>query len=149
MRDAAFRVYRWLMALFLAGVVAEFFLAGLGVFRAQHAATAAGSTLTSASFDQGFSPHVALGDILALISLALTAVALAARPERRVLLATLAVLALITVQAALADAGPPAVRALHPVAGLLVLGAAAYAFSRTGLPWNRRGRLLPRRRWPR
>jgi Family of unknown function (DUF6220) len=137
MRDAAFRAYRWLAALLLAGVVTEFFLAGLGVFRTQHAATTAGTTLTRASFDHSFGPHVALGDVLALISLALVVVVLVARPARRLLLTTLAALVLIAVQATLADAGPPAVRALHPVLGLLVLGAVAYALHLSGLPWHR------------
>jgi hypothetical protein len=137
MRDAAFRAYRWLAALFFAGVVAEFFLAGLGVFRTQDVATTPGTTLTRASFDHSFGPHIVLGDVLALISLALFVVVLVARPGRRVLLTTLAVLVLIAVQATLADAGPPAVRALHPVLGLLVLGAVGYALYFSGVPWHR------------
>lgn len=140
MKDAARTVYRLLAALFLTGVVVQFFLAGLGVFRTQQEAASAGATFTRTAFDHSFGPHIVLGDVLGIISIALVVVALLARPGRSVLLTTLAVLLLVIVQAAVADAGPPAVRALHPVVGLGVLGAAGYAVCLTGVPGLWRGR---------
>jgi hypothetical protein len=118
--------HRWLAVLFLAAIVVEFFLAGLGVFRTQHEATKAGVTLTKTGFDHNFGPHLVLGDVLFAIGLFLCVAAFAARIGRRAQLTTVALFALLVVQAALAFAGPDTVRALHPVLGLLVLGAAAH-----------------------
>lgn len=142
MRDTARTVCRWLAALFLSGVVVQFFLAGLGVFRTEQEAASAGAGFTKTGFDHAFGPHIVLGDVLGIISIALVAAAMVARPGRRALLATLAVLLLVIIQAAVADAGPLAVRALHPVVGLGVLGAAGYAVRLCGIPglWRcRRG----------
>jgi len=118
-------VYRFLAALFLAGVVLEFFLAGLGVFRTQLDATAAGTTLTKTMFDHSFEPHLMLGDILFGVSLLLLVAALLARIGRRGVLTALGLLVLLALQATFAFAGPAGVRALHPVLALLVLGTAA------------------------
>ena len=141
MRDAARTVCRWLAALFLVGVVVQFFLAGLGVFRTHHEAASARATFTKTAFDHGFGPHIALGDVLVIISIAFVAAAVVARTGRRALLTALAVLLLVIIQAAIADAGPPAVRALHPVVGLGVLGGAGYAVYIVGVPrlWHGRG----------
>lgn len=140
MRNAARAVHRWLGALFLLGVVAQFFLAGLGVFGNQDEAASGGTTVTKQAFDNSFGPHVALGDILVVLSVALVAAALAARLAGMALRSTLAVLLLAIAGAALANAGPPAVRALHPVVGLGVLGAAGYLAYLVGVPWLWRGR---------
>jgi hypothetical protein len=125
-RRWAVAVYRWVAVLFLAGVVAEFFLAGLGVFRTQHEATKAGSVLTKTGFDHNFDPHLVLGDVLFAVGLVLCVTVFAAGVGRRARLTSVALFVLLVVQAALAFAGPAAVRALHPVLGLLVLGAAAH-----------------------
>ena len=62
MRSVARTAYRCHASLFLVGVIAEFFLAELDVFRTQTTATRAGATLTTAASDHRFEPHPALGD---------------------------------------------------------------------------------------
>ena len=125
-RRWALASYRWVAVLFLAGVVVEFFLAGLGVFRTQHEATKAGSILTKSGFNHSFDPHLVLGDVLFAVGLVLCVAAFAARIGRKARLTSGALFVLLVVQAALAFAGPAAVRALHPVLGLLVLCAAVH-----------------------
>jgi Family of unknown function (DUF6220) len=123
-RSVARTAYRYLALLFLLGVIAEFFLAGLGVFRTQHVATKAGTTLTTAAFNHSFDPHLVLGDALLALSLVLCVAAFASRMGRRAQWTAVALFVVLGVQAMLAFAGPAAVRALHPVLGLLVVGAA-------------------------
>jgi Family of unknown function (DUF6220) len=118
--------YPYLVLIFLTGLVAEFFLAGLGVFDTQHAATVGGTTLTKTRFDQYFGPHLVLGDVLFLVSLAVIAATLLGRMSRRTRLIALGVLVLLIVQASLAFAGPAGVRALHPLLALFVLAGTAY-----------------------
>ncbi len=118
--------YRALAWLFLAGVVVEFFLAGLGVFHTERDATKAGTNLTKTGFDHLFNSHLVLGDILFAVSLGLVLAAAAGRIGRRGVLTTIGLLLLLTVQATFASAGPPVVRALHPLVGLLILGTAVH-----------------------
>jgi len=118
----ACRLFSWLAGLFVVGALVEFFLAGLGVFETQQVGTKAGSTLTKHAFDNNFGPHIVLGSILVVLTIALVVVALAGRLERRTKLMSLVLFVVIAVQAALADSGPPAVRALHPLLGVLALG---------------------------
>ncbi len=118
------RAYPWLVLVFLAGLVAEFFLAGLGVFATQRDAATSGTTLTKTRFDQYFGPHLVLGDVLFLLSFAVIAATLFGRMSRRTRLIALGLLAVLVVQASLAFVGPAGVRALHPLLALLVLAAA-------------------------
>ena len=67
MRSVARTGYRYLATLFLVGVIVEFFLAGLGVFRTQAAATKAGTTLTTSAFKHSFESHLVVGDILGVL----------------------------------------------------------------------------------
>ena len=60
MQQAGRTAYRYLVALFVAGVIVQFFLAGLGAFRTQHDA-GAGTAVTDRRFADNFSVHVALG----------------------------------------------------------------------------------------
>lgn len=121
MRQAhlAFRV---LAGLFVAGAVLQFFLAGLGVFG------------TGASFET----HATVGTILALASIVLLILAgvLALTGNlawQKAGLAALLVVVMV-VQYALVELfseAVPALAALHPVNGLLVLGVAyVLAFGR-------------------
>ena len=71
MTSVARTAYRYLASLFLVGVIIEFFLAGLGVFRTQAAATKAGTTLTTAAFNHSFGAHEVVGSALGVVSLAL------------------------------------------------------------------------------
>lgn len=102
--------YRTLAGMFVAGTVTQFFLAGLGVFGAA-----------------SFGAHATLGTILGIVSLVLLLLAgvlvFAGGLEKR----TAGVAALLVVQYSLVELfseTAPALAALHPVNGLLVLGVA-------------------------
>lgn len=127
MKNAAATSYKYLIALLLALVAIEFFLAGLAVFGIASDATTSGTLITTKDFDNQFRPHLLLGDAIDILSFVVLGAALLARVNRRRLLIPVALLVVVLVQATLAFVGPPAVEALHPVAGLLILGIAAYA----------------------
>jgi hypothetical protein len=114
-------LYRWLVALFALGVVAQFFLAGLGAFRAQRATTGHG-TLGDKAFGHDFNPHAALGFLLLLVGLLVFLAALAGRLGRTQVLLALALPLLIVLQSVFAHVGPSGFRALHVVNGLAILG---------------------------
>jgi hypothetical protein len=126
-KNAAATAYKYLIALFLALVGIEFFFAGLAVFGIASDATTNGTLITAKDFDSQFRPHLLLGDAIDILSFVVLGAALLARFNRRRLLIPVALLVVVLVQATLAFVGPPAVEALHPVAGLLILGVAAYA----------------------
>jgi hypothetical protein len=115
MWQAARLGYRILAGLFVAGAVVQFFLAGLGVFG------------TGAAFGV----HATVGTILAYASVVLLVVAgilvLGGRVARRSAGLAALLVVLMVVQYALVElfsGAVPALAALHPVNGLLVLGAA-------------------------
>jgi L-asparagine transporter-like permease len=118
--------YRYLLSLFTLGVVVQFFLAGLGVFRVNHGAS-------DARFDHVFAPHRALGNILFIVALLVLLAAIVARLGRTRVLVTLVFPILVFLQSVLANNGPSWVRALHPVVAVLVL---ALAGSFTGRLWR-------------
>jgi hypothetical protein len=120
-------IYRYLIALFLTLVGIEFFFAGLAVFGIASDATTSGTLITAKDFDNQFRPHLLLGDAIDILSFVVLGAALLARVSRRRLLIPVALLVVVLVQATLAFVGPPAVEALHPAAGLLILAIAAYA----------------------
>ncbi|MGH3048823.1 MAG: DUF6220 domain-containing protein, partial [Gaiellaceae bacterium] len=124
MQQAGRAAYRYLVALFLVGVVAQFFLAGLGVFRTQHQAST-GTAVTDSRFGDDFSAHVTLGHILLIGGGIVFLAAFAGRLGRRRILLTLALPVLVELQSVFANAGPSAFRALHPVNGTLILGISA------------------------
>src|SRR5947207_14175502 len=76
LRRGAFLGYRWALLAFLLAGVAQIFLAGLGVFRLQGEALAAGG-------DTAFAPHRALGFTMAGIALLILVLAVIARPGAR------------------------------------------------------------------
>jgi hypothetical protein len=125
--NAAATIYRYLIALFLILVGIEFFFAGLAVFGIASDATTSGTLVTAKDFDNQFRPHLLLGDAIDILSFVVLGAALLARIGRRRLLIPVALLVTVLVQATLAFVGPPALEALHPVVGLLILGIAAYA----------------------
>ncbi|HEX5247623.1 MAG TPA: hypothetical protein VFW41_10890 [Gaiellaceae bacterium] len=102
-------VHRVLLSVFTLGVVVQFFLAGLGVFRVEHGAS-------DARFDHVFAPHRALGNVLLIVALLVLVLVL-----------------LVFLQSILANNGPSWVRALHPVVAVLIL---ALAGSFTGRLWR-------------
>ncbi len=107
--------YRGLAGLFVAGAVLQFFLAGLGVFG------------TGAAFEV----HATVGTILAFASIVLLALAgvltLSGSLARRSAGLAALLVVLLVVQYSLVELfseAVPALAALHPVNGLLVLGVA-------------------------
>jgi Mn2+/Fe2+ NRAMP family transporter len=109
------RVYCYLVGLFVLGVLAQVFLAGVGVF-GDHASKVANAS----SFD----PHRALGSVLGIVAVVLFLVALAARASRSTVIGAL-VLAVLTLaaQPALANAGDSNKWSggFHALDGMLIL----------------------------
>lgn len=129
-------VHRWLAALLVAGTVVEFFLAGLGVFRTENTASRSGASLTTSEFNHDFEAHIVLGSVVAVISVALVVAALVGRYRGRRLLVSVSLLVVVAVQAALADSGPYAVRALHPLLGVAIVAMGVYIVRLVGWPWS-------------
>jgi hypothetical protein len=105
-------VHRVILSVFTLGVIVQFFLAGLGVFRVQDGAS-------SSRFDHVFEPHRVLGNVLLIVAL--------------LVLLGLVLTLLVFLQSVLANAGPSWVRAIHPVVAVLIL---ALAGSFTGRLWR-------------
>jgi hypothetical protein len=116
------RVHFVLSQLFLLLVVVQFFLAGLGVFRAKPHDNH--KLFESSAFD----PHRVVGDVTQLLALLILIAAFVAHDRVR-LSALLFVLAVI--QGILANAGgdAPVIGALHPVNGI-VLAVIAHFLTR-------------------
>lgn len=120
MQRAASPLYRLLAGLFVAGALLQFFLAGLGVFG------------TGASFEI----HATVGIILVLASIVLLVLAgvlvLSGNMAWKSTVLTALLVVLMVFQYLLVELfseAVPALAALHPVNGLLVLGVAcALAF---------------------
>ena len=119
-------VHRVLLSVFTLGVIVQFFLAGLGVFRVQDGAS-------SSRFDHVFQPHRVLGNVLLIVALLVLVAALVGRLGRGQALLGLVLTLLVFLQSVLANAGPSGVRALHPVVAVLILGLAG---SFTGRLWR-------------
>ena len=128
MRAAAFK---YLLTLFLIGVAVQFFLAGLGVFRTQHASDH--GTVGDKQFGDFFHAHVVLGNILLVIGILVFLAALAARLGRRWALPMLALPVLVELQFVFANNGPSWFRALHVLNAFAIAGIAG---AHTGLAWR-------------
>lgn len=122
-RQAARAGYEWLLAAFLVLGAAQFFLAGLGVFRLND---------LQASSETAFAPHRAVGFAMGGVALLILAAALLARYGARVA-GVAAVLAVLTnlVQSLLAGlADHTAVYgALHALDGLAIVGVATFLYA--------------------
>ncbi|HEX7083841.1 MAG TPA: DUF6220 domain-containing protein [Gaiellaceae bacterium] len=117
--------YRYVVSIFLVGVVVQFFLAGLGVFRAQRQSDA-GTAVTDKLFGSDFDPHVALGNTLLIVGVVAFLCAAGAKLGRRWVSTALALPVLVALQSVFANAGPAPFRALHPVNAILILGVAVH-----------------------
>ncbi len=113
-------VHRVILSVFTLGVIVQFFLAGLGVFRVQHGAS-------SSRFDHVFEPHRVLGNVLLIVALLVLVAALVGRLGRGQALLGLVLTLLVFLQSVLANAGPSGVRATpsrgrraHPRPGRLL-----------------------------
>jgi hypothetical protein len=128
---AARAAFRYLLTLFIVGVAVQFFLAGLGAFRTQHA-TDHGS-VGDTQFGDFFHPHVVLGDILLIVAVLVFLAALLARAGRARVLPALALPILVELQFVFANNGPAWFRALHVLNAFAIAGIAG---SQTGLVWR-------------
>lgn len=127
-RMIAGAAYRWLIAAFVLAVVAQFFLAGAGVF---------GEKLGVKLADQkSFDPHRALGYVLVLGGILLLVACLVWWSERIWLMGTFLLALLTFVQPVLATAGEDSrwVGALHPANASLILLLAGWLAYRA---WRR------------
>jgi Family of unknown function (DUF6220) len=118
--------HRVLLSVFTLGVIVQFFLAGLGVFRVQDGAS-------SSHFDHVWGPHRTLGNVLFIVGLLVLVAAIVARLGRMRVLLSLALPLLVFVQSILANNGPSWVRAFHPVVAVIIL---ALAGQFTGRLWR-------------
>ena len=119
MRSGAAKAYLGLAWLFVAGVVVQFFLAGLGVFGATNSPKH-DHLYESSKFD----PHSAWGTLLQLLALLLVVAVLLWRPNNQTIGLTVLLLGLMILQSILVHASESAhwLQALHPVNGLAILG---------------------------
>ena len=119
-------LHRYLLSIFTLGVVVQFFLAGLGVFKVTGGAT-------DKRFDHVFAPHRALGNVLFVVAILVLLAAMVARlPRARVALSA-AVVVLVFLQSVFANNGPSWFRAIHVVNAALIL---ALTGSFTGMLWR-------------
>jgi hypothetical protein len=134
-RRGAAWLYRVLIALFATAVVVEFFLAGLGIFRAMPEE----EPVSHETFTDDFAAHAGLGWSLVLGSLLLLIVILVAWTGIRSIGATFGLAVLTVVQTILAGVGEdtPVVGALHVINALLIMGLSWFLTARA---W--RGNLL-------
>jgi len=135
-RRGAAWIYRILITLFAAAVVVEFFLAGLGIFRAMPGEE---EPISHETFEDDFAAHSGLGWYLVPGSLLLLIVILVAWTGPRSIIATFGLVVLAVVQSILGGAGEdaPVAGALHVINALLIMGLAGFLTLRS---W--RGNLL-------
>ena len=133
-RAGAFGLYRVLIVVFLVALLVQVFLAGLGVFGSDVAVTEDGST--------ELDPHRALGHILSQpVALVLLIAAAIARPGRRIVQLTIAMVVVGIVQVVLGIAGgdAPFVGGLHVLNALVYLGVTAQLVRLANPGLGRRG----------
>jgi hypothetical protein len=124
-------IHRWLLTLFLAAVAVQFFLAGLGAFKAQHGTEQ--GRIGDSQFADYFSPHRAFANVLEIIAILVLLAALVGRMGRRWILVSLSLPILVELQYVFAGTGPTWFRALHVVNALVI---AAIAGRSTGRAWS-------------
>jgi hypothetical protein len=124
-------VHRWLLTLFIIGVAVQFFLAGLGVFKTQHATDR--GTVGDSQFASYFDPHRALGNVLLGVGILVFLAALVARLGRTRALVMLVLPVLVFLQSVFANSGPSWFRALHVLNAFVIAGVAG---SQTGIYWR-------------
>jgi hypothetical protein len=135
-RQGAAWIYRILITLFAVAVVVEFFLAGLGIFRAMPGDN---ESVSHDTFDDKFDAHAGIGFLLFLGSLLLLIAILVAWTGARSIGATFGLAVLTLVQTTLGGLGEdaPVAGAFHAVNALLIMGLSGFLASRA---W--RGNLL-------
>ena len=120
-RSSARQAYPFVAALFVAGVVVQVFLAGLGVFEDPRT----------------FLTHANFGYTLSVLPLVLVILSVAGRSSRRITAMSGLLIVLFLLQSVFVAlrADLPAVAALHPLHGFLILGTGIVV---TRLSWFER-----------
>ena len=120
-RNGAWILLRYVTALFVVGVIVQFFLVGYGLFDMKHGATIDNAKSLDAHRAVGF----LLSDIGAVLILILV---LVAWPQRKLLVQWIALAVLAFVQGILAGAGFNhwVIGMFHPVNALILLGLSGY-----------------------
>jgi Family of unknown function (DUF6220) len=121
-RRGAAAIYKVVIALFVAGVVVQFFFAGAGAFGAR---PDEGETITDTGFEDKFELHSGLGWFLTLGSLLLFILILIAWTGPRSIGATFGLFVLMILQNIL-SAGDRWVGAFHPINALVILGLSSF-----------------------
>jgi hypothetical protein len=123
----ALAIAKALTALFVLGVVVNFFLAGLGTFGMKGRID---DDKATASFD----PHRIVGSVLSLLSLLILIAVAVSRPTSRALKLAGGLFVLMVLQNVLAGAGTSVhlLGALHALNGLLILGVGGLLASDIG-----------------
>jgi hypothetical protein len=136
-RRGAAWLYRILISLFVVGVLVQFFLAGLGIFRG---IPEGDETTTPDFWEDKIDPHAALGHLMFIPgAILLLIVILIAWTGPRSIGATFGLALLMLLQIILGGAGEdaPVLGALHPLNALLILALSSF------LAWRAwRGNLL-------
>lgn len=117
MRGILSAVFAAISGLVVIAVVAEFFLAGAGLFGA----------IT------GYQPHIIVGMSVATAAIVLLLLAIVGRLGRSLVIHSAALLVLMLIQIALIEIDKPWIEALHPLNALLILGASVQLAMRSGL----------------
>ena len=121
------RSYPILVVLYLVGVVVQFFLAGAAMFAIVSDTAGGSATVNEDAIETALRSHFLLGTVLDLAPLLLIAVAAIGGLGGRTVRLTTGLLALVWIQTTFSAIGPPGVRALHVVLGLLLLAVTAFA----------------------
>jgi len=124
-------LHRWLLTLFLVAMVVQFFLAGLGAFKAQHGTEQ--GTIGDSQFASYFDPHAANASVLAGLGILVLVAAVVGRMGKRWILVSLSLPVLVELQYLFAGSGPSWFRALHVINALVIAGIAG---SHTGIAWR-------------
>ena len=124
-------IHRWLLTLLLVAVAVQFFLAGLGAFKAQHGTEQ--GTIGDSQFADYFSPHRATANVLMGIAVLVLIAAVVGRMGRRWILVSLSLPVLIELQYVFAGTGPSWFRAIHVLNAFAIAGIAG---AHTGIAWR-------------
>ena len=124
-------IHRWLLTLLLVAVAVQFFLAGLGAFKAQHGTEE--GTIGDPQFADYFSPHNANANLLEVIALLVLIAAVVGKMGKRWILVSLSLPVLIELQYVFASNGPSWFRAIHVLNAFVIAGIAG---AHTGIAWR-------------
>ncbi len=111
MQRIILQIHQWLVRIFMAGLVLQFYLAGASIF----------------GVGLSFAPHRMLGFALTIVAILFLVLALLGRLERKLIGFSILLVSLTIVQAILPSlrGNAPWIAALHPVNALALMGISA------------------------